>query len=67
MDRKKIMESIYSYCRKNPYIVSMVVLTLFLILIKYILTGCVVMCMDWSDETPLYIDPMDVDGTRNIT
>jgi len=67
MDRKKSMNKVYTYCKKNPYIVSMVVLTLFLILVKYILTGCVVMCMDWSDETPLYLDPMDVDGTRNIT
>ena len=66
MDRKTIMNRVVNYCKKNPYIVSMVVLTLFLILVKYILTGCMVMCMDWYDETPLYLDPMDVDGTRRI-
>ena len=67
MDRKKSMNQVITYCKKNPYIVSMVVLTLFLILVKYILTGCVVLCMDWYDDAPLYLDPMDVDGTRNIT
>ena len=50
---------------KNKYYIACVVLALGLVGIKYIMTDCIVMCMDWYDDKPIYIDPVEVD-TSNL-
>lgn len=58
-------EKIIEYLKENKYVTAMIVLTLFLILIKYILTGCHVVCMDWYDDT-LYLDPIQNEETPRL-
>jgi len=52
----KYYERIIQYLRDNPYIACMIFLTFVLILVKYLLTGCVIVCI----EPSIYIDPIDV-------
>ena len=51
---------------KKKYYIACGVLAVFLIVAKYALTGCFVMCMDWYDDVPIYMDPIDNSETERL-
>ena len=55
-------EKIENWVRENKYVTAMIVLTLCLILIKFIMMGCWVVCFEEPDN--LYYDPIVNEETR---
>ena len=55
-------EKIINYLKENKYVTAMIVLTLCLILVKFIMLGCWVVCFEEPDN--LYYDPIVNEETR---
>ena len=51
---ENLREKIEDWVRENKYVTAMIVLTLCLILVKYIMMGCWVVCLEQPDE--IYYD-----------
>lgn len=59
---ENLKERVSDWVRENKYVTAMIVLTLCLILVKFILLGCWVVCFDTPDD--LYYDPIVNEETR---
>ena len=55
-------EKIENWVRENKYVTAMIVLTLCIILVKFILLGCWVVCLEQPNN--LYYDPIVNEETR---
>ena len=59
---ENLKERITDWVRENKYVTAMIVLTLCLILVKFIMLGCWVVCLQEPDS--LYYDPIVNEETR---
>ena len=59
---ENLKERVSDWVRENKYVTAMIVLTLCLILVKFIMMGCWVVCFDTHDD--LYYDPIVNEETR---
>ena len=59
---ENLKERITDWVRENKYVTAMIVLTLCLILVKFIMLGCWVVCFEEPDN--LYYDPIVNEETR---